>query len=130
MGKIKPVWELGEAIKAARKTIKAMESYGKDLEPRLPAGITDGLRADLATLTGSKVARPASLKAAKAKTGGERAIAKDGADLLSRVRHALKVCPASGPEVLKAVGVGVQVSPTKTDSVASSLSAVLDASKA
>jgi hypothetical protein len=130
MERKKANWELQEAITAARKTIKALEKFGKDLEPRLPAGITDGLRADLATLTGSKVVRPAFKKTAQAKTRSERAFAADGADLLSRLRYALKTCPGSTPEILKAVGVGSQVNPGKTTSVAAGLKAVIDASNA
>jgi hypothetical protein len=129
MEKAKKQWELGDAIKAAQKTIKVMEKYGKELESRLPAGITEGLKNDLATLKGSKVARPAFIKTVGAKTKSERAWAKDGADLLSGLRHALKVCPQSTPEVLKAVGVGSQVNRGKTSSVAESLTAMLDAAK-
>lgn len=129
MAKLKAKWELDQAVKAAKKTLRALDKYGTELEPRLPGGITEGLKNDLAFLTGAKITRPALVKTAKAKTRGEREFAKDGADLLSRLRQALKVCPQSTPEILKAVGVGSQVSPSKTASVASSLSALLDASK-
>jgi hypothetical protein len=129
MARIKPNWELNDAVKAARKTIKAMEKYGKELEPRLPAGITEGLKNDLSVLSGSKVARPAFIKTIGAKTKSERAWAKDGADLLSSLRRSLRVCPQSTPDVLKAAGVGSPVYPGKTASVAESLTALLDASK-
>ena len=47
MERIKPNWEVSEAISSARKTVKALEKYGKELEPRLPAGAVDGLKAEL-----------------------------------------------------------------------------------
>ena len=129
MERIKPNWELSEAISSARKTLKALEKYGKELEPRLPAGAVDGLKADLAVMAESKVSRPAYRKTALAKTKSERTLAKEGADILSRLRYSIKVCPASTPEVLKAVGVGSQVNPGKTTSVAESLKAMVEASK-
>jgi hypothetical protein len=126
----KPTWELDETVLAGTKAVKVLGTHGKELLPRLPAGTTEGLRTDLGIVTSAQAsATPTFPKAASGRPSDEHSVTKDGADLLSRLRNALVGCSQAAPRVLRAAGVGIQVSPGKINSVAASLTAMLDASK-
>ncbi len=75
------------------------------LEPRLPAGLLDGLDANIATLSGQAAEAPRARAESKVATVSQNVAIKRAATLAADIRGAIKAAHSSA-EVRRAYGVG------------------------
>ncbi len=123
-------WALWVAIRVGETAWKLAVEHRAGLDPRLPAGMIDGLGADVASLkdagSGAQVARVGKRTATLTQGEAKRA----GHDLALAIRSAVRRGEPDDEAFQKAFGVGVTVVAAKVSSVDSALSAILKAAEA
>jgi hypothetical protein len=125
---IVPKWEISQVIQIGKEAVLLTEGKKKEIEPRVSAGLLDGLPADIAQLESLFTGRPAKTIEVKGMTGSEKDVARKGGEWVSAIREAVKR-RAKGTGLPKAVGVGEAVHGDQSTSVASAVEAVLKAAQ-
>jgi hypothetical protein len=121
-----PKWALGETYYSGVKALELANEFRKVIEPRLPAGLLDGLKEDLALISKAGGEAQAEIDKLKGYTGTQNENCKRGLDFCSSVKESLKRGKAS-PDCLKAAGVGTRLNPKKVSSIIGGVMAIIDA---
>jgi hypothetical protein len=112
-------------VTAAEQALELAKTHGPALEPRLAAGFFDLIRTDVATVRANgDVQSVRSTK--KAATMSQNDAVRQGFDLVSAIRAAIRSGAPKNKVLWRAFGVGSTVSPT-VRSVSGALSTILGA---
>lgn len=123
MAKAEPRWDQAGAIRRGESGDRLLEKHSAELASRIEdPGLSARLKADLATLKGTS--RGGVLGVQKTATATEREIAEDAYDLIMLMRKAVQRSPNGTAALRKAIGVGDDLAPTKTQQILDVLAAV------
>ncbi len=122
-----PKWQVDVAIRVCEAAYTLGDKHRTAIEPRLPAGLLDGLRVDLAALRGEHAGAKAVRSDRSSSTVAQGNAASAGADLVSALRSAVRDGQPNDKALHKAFGVGVKVSKLKVSSVEAGLQTILKA---
>jgi hypothetical protein len=119
----KPKWDPGQDYRAGLKAYELAQEFKTEIEPRLPAGLLEGLKEDVSTL--GSIAGEGKTKVVEIKgfTGSQNQAISGAGEWAASVREALKRGKAP-KDVQKAAGVGSKFHST-VDSAAASANSVL-----
>jgi len=121
----KPKWEQNEDYMVGIEAYELGTKYKKNLEPRIPSGLLEGLKEDLDRLGAIGEEKKKSVARVKGFTGSQKEALKAGITWCSVVREALKRGKAK-EEVKKAAGVGMVFSHSSVSAVVAALNAILE----
>ena len=119
----KPKWDPGQDYRAGLKALELAQEFKTEIEPRLPAGLLEGLKEDVITLAGIAGENKTKVIEIKGFTGSQNQAITGACEWSASVREALKRCKAPS-DVQRAAGVGSKFQPT-VDSAAASANAIL-----
>ena len=123
MAKAQPKWDQEGAVRRGESADRLLDKHSAELASRIEdPGLSAQLKADLAALKGSS--RGAVLGVQKTATATEREIAEDAYDLIMLMRRAVQRSPNGTAALRKAIGVGDDLAPTKTQQTLDVLAAV------
>lgn len=117
-----PVARLGEVGNGA---LEIMDEYRAELEPRLAAGLIDGLRADVAAFDGKVSAAKRAPAELRALTLDQNAAARAGHAFVVAVREAITRAGGTAGE-RKTFGAGLRIHARSVGDVHAGLDAILD----
>ena len=121
-----PKWDLGQDYRSGLKAYELAQEFKAQLDPRLPAGLLEGLKEDLAAISMIEGEAGAEVDEIKGYTGTQNQHCRKGVEFASAVREALKRGKASS-DVLKAAGVGGRMNEGKVSSVVAGVAAIVKA---
>ena len=101
----KPKWDPSHDYTAGLKACELAQEFKTEIEPRLPAGLLDGLKEDLNTLAAIAGEGRTKVVEIKGFTGSKDKLADEALDWAASVRESLKRGRAA-QDVLRAAGVG------------------------
>ncbi|MCU0695070.1 MAG: hypothetical protein MUC96_00925 [Myxococcaceae bacterium] len=112
-------------LRGGEQALELAKTYGATLQPRLSGGFFDLLRTDIATIRANgEVQSVRSTK--RSATVSQNDAIRQGAELVSAIRAAVRTGAPANKALWKAFGVGSKVTPT-VRSVSGALSAVIAA---
>lgn len=122
---LKPRVDFAEVIQIGWKAVGFLEKYQDKLVSRLPAGLQEGLKADLTGLSGLVADAAEARTTAKGATAGQDTAAENAAAIITGIRGAVRKSgmPAS---VGKAYGVGAKVDPRLVRTVLANGAVILE----
>lgn len=123
-------WRIGVAIRVGEAAFQLAADHRTELDARLPAGLIDGLGADVATLRGTSAGAKAARAGKRSATLTQNDAAREGNELAMSIRTAVRNGEPSDRAFQKAFGVGERVSSHKVASVEAALETILRAAEA
>ncbi|MGV3625927.1 MAG: hypothetical protein ACO1OB_34275 [Archangium sp.] len=118
-------WSSAVVQSVGREALALASTYRAELEPRLPAGLLDGLKADLDAFDGKRADASNALGTLMTATREQNAVAEEARELLSAARTALLRSRAGAPQ-RAAFGLKLTVTEKKVSSVVAALDAFAD----
>lgn len=116
--------EIERAARAGKEAIRLFERDAADIGDRLPSGLVEQLRGDVAVVEGAPPSTRRKRQEKRVSTRDERTTAATAAKFVARVRDAVSGSGASAA-TQKAWGVGVSVKANSTTSVLAALDNVI-----
>jgi len=123
----KPAWKIEETITSGTEAHELATRFKPELEPRLGAGVIDGLGADTQELRGNASDAASTRVGAKAATLDEGTALRNGALIVAAVRATIRRTFAADKAIQRSFGVGAPVNANSIGSVAAGLRIVLSA---
>jgi hypothetical protein len=120
----KPKQGFNEIVQAGEKAYVLGTAHQSALEPRLPAGCLEGLRADLDSLTGKVTAQKTATMGVRSATASQAEALAAAHELISAVRQVLTKAKAS-TDTRRAYGLGTRLQATMVTSVLAAGRAIL-----
>ena len=124
--KDQPKWDPGQDYRSGLKAYELAKEFKKQLEPRLPAGLLEGLKEDIDVISSMEGDSKTKVVELKGFTGTQGQHLKRGETWTSAVREALKRGKAPA-DVCKAAGVGSKFGSGVVAAVAASIATVINA---
>jgi hypothetical protein len=121
----KPNKDFKDITQAGEKAHKLVSKHRAVIEPRLEAGLIDGLRADLDGLGGQVAGTTAAQSNSQAATATQNTKLSDAHDVLSGIRHAVQKSNAKA-DVRRAYGLGAKLNASVVSSVQANGKVVID----
>ena len=126
----KMAWALWIAVRVGEAAWKLAMDHRASLDARLPAGLIDGLGADVASLRGASAGAKAARAVKRSATLSQDEAARIGHDLAVAVRTTVRRAEPDDAAFRKAFGVGVRIEPKKVSSIEAALRTILEAAQA
>jgi len=119
----KPKWKPADALSAGQQALALAEEQRTALEPRLAAGLIDGLRADLVTLDDKRSAATRAPELLRAATRTQEQAQNEALELVGAVRGAVARIRATAAE-RAAFGLSLKLNAKKVASTLAALDAI------
>lgn len=117
-----PKWAPGDVSRVGRGALELANKHKASIEPRLSAGLLDGLKADLDTFDGKQSAATVARESLREATRGQDSAADTANARLALARGAI-VRANLGPQARAAFGLSLRPNPGKISSVLAALDA-------
>ncbi len=121
----KAKWSLSDLPRVGRAALALAQENKAAIEPRLEAGLLDGLAADLDALDGKRAAVPLAREGLREATRNQDGAAQSALEFLSAARGAVSRSGAAAAQ-RAAFGLKLKLNPGKVSSVVSALEAFID----
>ncbi len=113
-------------LNRGHQALELAEQHRGAIEPRVPAGLLDGLTNDLAELRGRQARVKEARSATKVATAAQNVALARAASVISAVGAAVRRDPTLNAEQRRAYGVGIKVHVRKVSSVVAAGSLIVD----
>ena len=123
-------WRVGVALRVAEAAYRLATDHRAALDPRLPAGVIEGLGADMAALRGTSAGAKAARAGKRSATITQHEAGRRGYELAMAIRAAVRGGEPDDKALQKAFGVGDQVHARKVTSVEAAIETILRGAEA